>query len=41
MKSTWKLVDWKIALDKIKRPFLYIRPALGRYSVTQDKKKDK
>ena len=37
-KSTWNKIDWKIALDKVQRPFLYIRPSLHRYSVSQDGK---
>ena len=38
-KNSWTKLDWRIAMDAIKRPFLYIKPAFGRYSVSQDKKK--
>ena len=36
-KNSWTLFEWKYMINAIKRPFLFIRPAFGRYSVTQDK----
>ena len=38
-KNSWTKFEWKYMTDKIKRPFLFIRPAFGRYSITQDNKK--
>ena len=35
-KNSWNRIDWKVAREKFKKPFLFINRAFGRYSITQD-----
>jgi len=38
-RNSWNKIDWAVAREKFKAPFLYIARHMNRYSVTQDNPK--
>jgi len=36
-RNSWNKIDWAVAKEKFKAPFLFIARHMNRYSITQDK----